>query len=203
MKTKIYVLDGRSHRKIKCIGFLPENRMIPAWQAVKAELLELAPYGAKGKTRIFVKYFEDNYCNENDTESVYTISDWSWYRCHYRSQASIESSHFCWHQKAGTHPMVWEYMDWLQKTDALAQIRCEQIQEPGGLTNLKRPNERQKERTLDQLWDRLDAGILGRLDADSLTDEQFLSAVAVAVKMNFAGLDRFLARLNKNPIVLN
>ena len=98
-----------AHRKIKCIGLLPIEKMVDAWKMVKAELIATAPHGSKQRTRDFVRYFEDTYVNES--EAIYTLSDWCFHQSHNRSQTCIEASHFCWHQKVGTHPMIWDFME--------------------------------------------------------------------------------------------
>jgi hypothetical protein len=192
MNQEKYPLYFYAHRKIKCISLLPKEKMLSAWRMVKAELIREAPYGSKQKTRNFCQYFDDTYCNEDDSGSTYTISDWCFHRSHNRTQACIESGHFCWHQKAGTHSMCWEFMDWMSQMDAMARIRYDQIKAHGGLTHLKKPEERKKERALDQLWD--------LLDEETLSVDQFLSAAAVALKMHFAGLDRLLGRFGVEPI---
>ncbi len=167
-----------AYRKVKCLALLPLCEMENGWQLVRQELLDTVPHGFKGKLRSWIQdYFETYYI-----DGVYKLSDWNFYRDHDRTQGCIEVQHMIWHQSIGAHPLIWQFIEFLLREDALAQLRYEQIIANDGQTRWKRSSERTKEFHLTQLWDCLDHGRVSIL--------QFLACASVAVSMKWKALDK-------------
>ncbi len=174
--------------KIKCLGLLPEEKQLTGWTLVQDELINTVPYGYKKIVKRFITdYFQLWYVSGIH----FGQKDWLFHRSANRTQACIEVQHRNWHQKIRSHPLLWRFIEFLTRQDALAELRYEQIQAHNGKTRLKRVNERHKEDSLTRLWDMLDAG------DKILNISQFLSLASVTIKMNWKVLDKLLADYNK------
>ncbi len=168
-------------QKIKVISLLPPDLQLDGWEIVKEELKDSVPYGFKRKLKKFMKkYFEKWYVKGEHFE----LKHWNFYRSTNRTQGSIEASHKVWHQKIGSHPLIWKFVEFLQMEDALAEMRYEQIQAHFGKTRRKRINERKKEDALERLWN--------CLDDEYLSISEFLACASVAIKMNWKVLKKLV-----------
>ncbi len=169
-----------TYTKIKCISLLPPDLQLKGWHKfVKPELKRKCLPDFKPLLNEWIKqYFEPWYINGEH----YQLSDWNFYLSHSRSQACIENQHKNWHQKIKSHPLIWPFVEFLQKEDALAGLRYEQIQQHGGKTRSKRVDEREKEHHLKRLWH--------LLNIKYVTISQFLSCAAPIIKMNWAVRDK-------------
>ncbi len=168
----------QAYRTIKCIGLLPLHKMREGWEICKANLLATVPHGFKTKLKNWIKnYFELWYMNESATAKYFALSDWNFYLSNDRTQGSIEGQHRIWHLKAGSHPLIWQFIEFLQEEDALAQLRYNQIQANNGKTRVKRCDEREKEDQLGRLW--------YLLEHDQISVAAFLECSSVAINMNW------------------
>ena len=117
------------------------------------------------------------------------LKDWNLYRVKMRTNNLAENTNRKLSQLLGKHPQLFEWMMGIQRMAALTQCRWIQLQEHDK-TRLRKPNERQKNETLNDLWDLLDSG--------ELTTIQFLECASCAYKNKFDALQRRVEEMTMN-----
>ncbi len=163
-----------AYRQVKCIGLLPIHLQRKGWSIVKAKLKRTVPNGFKRALNNWItNYFELYYISGKH----FALSDWNFWDEHNRTQGKIESGHKIWHHEVGSHPLIWKFVMWLQRIDALARLKYERIQANGGKTKLKKADEREKEDHLNRLWH--------CLHRKQISITIFLNCAAVAINMNW------------------
>eukprot|EP01084_Bolivina_argentea_P026376 49039_1 len=161
----------------KAVSLLPRHQMPDGLKICIEELQRSCPWEFENQNKEVIDYILSEWRDK------WGYDAWCFHRMKNRTQAKIENRHMGWHGRFGTHPLIWEFVEELQVTDALETIKAQQLY-IHGQTRMKNPDERTKEVELKSLWDMLECG--------SMDIKTFLKCGSAALKNRFETLEKIM-----------